>query len=405
MRRVAVAELGPGMRLARAVHSERGDLLLNADVVVTERYIDLLRERGFSTVFVVDGDTSDLGIEDVISERVRLTVTADLCRVYEVMERATAAYRDEPAPTVEQELQSGDLARAVRDHAAYGALQKDIEAVIDEVLEADILKGLGTLRATDSYQFVHALDSTAVAVMLGRRLHYQLEDLKRLASGCLLHDIGMVLIDRAIAQKPGRLNPDELVALRKHPQLGYELLRKLRPSEFLANHVAYQHHERQDGTGYPRGLHGSNKVYRAGLERGAGGRIVLDAEIVAVADVYDAISSDQPYRPAYPPDQVVRIMRRLGGTHLNREVVNQLLAVLPVYPLGSDVVVMTGRYTRYRGIVSRVHREEFDRPTIRLLFDADRRRIDPVEIDLRQSDEVVASTPLVPAEPAAAPAR
>src|SRR2546425_1096086 len=82
MRRVAVDELEPGVVLARAVYSERGELLLNADIVLTERYIDLLRERGFSTVFVADRDTSDLGIEDIISERVRVTVTAKLCRLY-----------------------------------------------------------------------------------------------------------------------------------------------------------------------------------------------------------------------------------------------------------------------------------------------------------------------------------
>ncbi|HEV8637207.1 MAG TPA: HD domain-containing phosphohydrolase [Chloroflexota bacterium] len=407
MRRVAVGELEPGVVLARAVYSERGELLLNADAVLTERYIDVLRERGFSTVFVADGDTSDLGIEDIISERVRVTVTAKLCRLYQVMERATAAYRDAPPATVEQELHAGDFARAVRDHSAYDALQQDIEEIVDEVLAADVLKGIRTLRGFDSYQFIHALDSTAVAVMLGRRLHYPPAELKRLAGGCLLHDIGMVLVDRSIQQKAGRLNPDELLVLRRHPQLGYEILRKLRPTEFLANHVAYQHHERQDGTGYPRGLHGTNRVYRAAVERSASVRsgIVLDAEIVAVADVYDGLSSDRPHRTAYPPDQAVRIMRRLGGSHLNREVVNQLLAVLPIYPLGSDVVVMTGRYTRYRGIVSRVHPEDLDRPTVRLLFDPERRRIEPVEIDLRQSDEVVASTPLAPTEVAAAPAR
>jgi HD-GYP domain-containing protein (c-di-GMP phosphodiesterase class II) len=401
MRNVPLGELQPGMRLARAVHSERGELLLNADVTLTERYIDLLRERGFATVFVVDGDTADIGVEDVISERVRLTVTASLCRVYQVMERATSAFRDEPPRVVEQQLQSSDVARALRDHDAYGALQQSTEEIIDEVLEADVLKGIGALRASDDYQFLHAIDSTAIAVVLGRRLHYQRDDLKRLASGCLLHDVGMVMVDPAIRKKPGRLDPDELVAMRRHAQLGYALLRKLRPSEFLANHVAYQHHERQDGTGYPRGLHGNNRIYRTAPERGASGRIVLDAEIVAVADVYHALSSDQPYRPAYPPDQVVRMMRRLGGSHLNREIVNHLLAVLPVYPLGSDVVVMTGRYSRYRGIVSRVHRHAFDRPTIRVLFDPDRRRIDPVEIDLRQSDEVVSTTPLPPSEAAA----
>jgi HD-GYP domain-containing protein (c-di-GMP phosphodiesterase class II) len=403
MRRIPVRELLPGMILARAVHSERGELLLNADVPLTDRYIDMLKDRGFSSVYTRDEATGDIEIEDIISERVRVTVTANVCRIYEAMERATAAYKDQPAATIEQELQSTEFARAVHEHHAYHALQQDIEQIVDEVLAADVLSGINTLRTFDSYQFIHAIDSTATAVMLGRRLHYAHDDLKRLASGCLLHDIGMVMVDRSIQEKSGRLNPDEQERVRRHPLVGYEMLRKLRPGEVLANHVAFQHHERQDGTGYPRGLHGNNRIHRGTVDRSASGRIVLDAEIVAIADVYDALGSDRPYRPAYPPDQVVKMMRRNAGSHLNREIVNHLLAVLPIYPLGTDMIVMTGPYARFRGIVSRVHKEELDRPTVRLLFDPERRRIDPIEIDLRQTDDVIGCVPLT--EAAAQPAR
>ena len=403
MRRIAVRDLLPGMVLARAVHSERGELLLAADVPLSDRYINLLKDRGFASVFIRDEATTDIEIEDIISERVRVTVTANVCRIYEAMDRATASYRDQPPTTIEHELQSPEFARAVHEHQAYYALQDDIEEIVDEVLAADVLSGINTLRTFDGYQFIHALDSTATAVMLGRRLHYSHDELKRLASGCLLHDIGMVMVDRAIQNKTGRLNPDEQERVRRHPHIGYEMLRKLRPGEVLANHVAFQHHERQDGTGYPRGLHGNNRVHRGAVDRSATGRIVIDAEIVAIADVYDALGSDRPYRPAYPPDQVVKMMRRIAGSHLNREIVNHLLAVLPIYPLGTDVVVMTGQYSRYRGIVSRVHKEELDRPTVRLLFDPERRRIDPVEIDLRLTDDVIACVPLT--EVAAQPAR
>jgi HD-GYP domain-containing protein (c-di-GMP phosphodiesterase class II) len=404
MRRIAVRDLAPGMVLARAVHSERGELLLNADVPLTERYVNLLKDRGFATVFIRDEATDDIEIEDIISERVRVTVTANVCRVYEAMERATAAYKDQPPATIEQELQSPEFARVVHEHQAYYELQDDIEEIVDEVLAADVLTGINTLRTFDSYQFIHALDSTATAVMLGRRLHYSHEELKRLASGCLLHDIGMVMVDRQIQSKSGRLNPDEQERVRRHPQVGYEMLRKLRPTEVLANHVAFQHHERQDGTGYPRGLHGNNRVHRGAVDRSASGRIVIDAEIVAVADVYDALGSDRSYRPAYPPDQVVKMMRRVAGSHLNREIVNQLLSVLPIYPLGTDMVVMSGPHSRYRGIVSRVHKDELDRPTVRLLFDPERRRIDPIELDLRQTDDVIACVPLTDGASTAAPA-
>jgi HD-GYP domain-containing protein (c-di-GMP phosphodiesterase class II) len=369
MRRIPVRELSPGMSLARAVHSDRGDLLLNADVVLTERYVNLLRDRGFAYVFVHDPDTDDLEIEEIVSERVQLRVTANLARLYDALDGVAGA----EAPS-------------------YRVLQSDIEEVVDEVLGADVISGINTIRSFDSYQFTHALDSTVAAVMIGRRLHFPVEDLRRIASGCLLHDIGMVGIERAILDKPGKLTPTELDRIRTHPELGYEMLRRLRPGEVLANHAAYQHHERQDGTGYPRGLHGDNRVRRA-----AGslpGRIVLDAEIVAVADVFDALGADRPYRPALAPDAVVRALRRAAGGQLNREIVGHLLAVLPVFPLGADVVVVKGSHQNYRGIVSRVHRDQLERPTVRLMWDPERRRVPPFEIDLRNSDQVIACPPM-----------
>jgi HD-GYP domain-containing protein (c-di-GMP phosphodiesterase class II) len=345
-------------------------------------------------VFVDDPDTDDVEIEDVLSERVRAKVTVGVARVFEAMERAIAPLRELSTRGLEHELTSPDVARSVQDHATYHSLQADIEELVDEVLAAEVLSGINTLRSFDAYQFVHALDSTVTAVMLGRRLHLPADELRRVASGCLLHDIGMVTIDRSILDKPEPLTAEERERLRLHPQVGYEMLRKMRPAEVLANHVAYQHHERQDGTGYPRGLHGTNRIGRTPTERTAASRIVLDAEIVAVADVYDALGADRTYRGALAPDQVVRTMRRLAGGQLNREIVAQLLAVLPIYPLGSEVVVMTGQYQRYRGIVARVHKEALDRPTVRLLTSPDRTRITPVEIDLRVTEDVIACVPI-----------
>ncbi|HEY3111684.1 MAG TPA: HD-GYP domain-containing protein [Chloroflexota bacterium] len=386
MRRLAVRDLSEGMTLARAVVGDRGELLLNADVPLSERYIKMLRDRKVGAVFIHDADTDDVELEDIVSERVRVTITVNVCRVFEAMERAVKS--------VGGQLSAPDFARSARDHGSYHELQRDITELVDEVLAADVLTGMNTLRSFDNYQFLHALDSTVTAVMLGRRLHLHHDDLARIASGCLLHDIGMVALDTAVLNKRERLSTDERDHIRVHPQIGYDMLRKLRPSEVIANHVAYQHHERQDGTGYPRGLHGHNRIQRTPLERGATGRVLLDAEIVAVADVYDALGSDRPYRAALPPDQVVRMLRRLAGGQLNREIVAQLISVLPIYPLGSEVMVVTGRHRQCRGIVARVHKDALDRPTVRLLWNAERARVAPVEIDLRATEDVIASVPL-----------
>ena len=390
MRRAAVGELIPGMRLARAVFSERGDLMLNAEVVLTDRYIQMLKERGFFSVFVLDDDTADIHIGDLISERVRATITSDISRVFEAMQKATAPLRAASAETLQRELESGDLGRYIQEHESYSQLQRDVEDVVDDVLEANVISGMNTIRTYDSYELIHAIDTTAVAVMLGKRFGYQRQDLLRLASGCLLHDIGMVTIEPTVLRKRGRLSPEEADRMRGHPLAGYEMLRKLRPGEVLANHVAFQHHERQDGKGYPRGLSGTNRVERAAGDRG---KILLDAEIVAVADVYDALGSDRPYHAAYPPDQQVAVLGKLAGAHLNREVVQHLLSLLPIYPVGAEVMVLDGEYARYRGIVVRAHREAPDRPTVRLLFDQERQRVAPIEIDLRRLGVPIACVP------------
>jgi HD-GYP domain-containing protein (c-di-GMP phosphodiesterase class II) len=390
VRRIAVRDLTEGMTLAKAVVGDRGEMLLNADVPLSERYIKMLRDRRLATVFIHDADTEDVEIEDIVSERVRVKVTVNVCRVFEAVERAVRS--------VEGQTAAPAFTRAVRDQGAYHDLQRDIADLVDEVMAADVLSGMNTLRGYDNYQFLHALDSTVTAVMLGRRLHLGHDDLARIASGCLLHDIGMVALDPLVINKRERLSPEEREHIRAHPQIGYDMLRKLRPNEVIANHVAYQHHERQDGTGYPRGLHGHNRVQRTPADRGTGGRIVLDAEIVAVADVYDALGSERPYRAALAPDQVVRMLRRLAGGQLNREIVAHLITVLPIYPLGSEVLVVAGRHRHFRGIVARVHKEALDRPTVRLLWGVDRARIQPVEIDLRATEDVIASVPLTGAE-------
>lgn len=199
-----------------------------------------------------------------------------------------------------------------------------------------------------------------------------------------------MFIDPKVLNKPGKLTPQELELIKKHPTLGYQLLRSIQKDEFLANHVAYQHHERQDGTGYPRGLHGVNRVAR---EATRGDRILLIGEIAAVADVYDALSSDRPYRPGMSPEQIVETMRQMSGPHLNREIVQQFLAILPVFPVGLDVRITQGRLKGYRGVVARVNPSAMDRPIVRLLYDNAGRRIASFEFDLlREKTAALAAT-------------
>src|SRR3954449_10808046 len=196
-----------------------------------------------------------------------------------------------------------------------------------EILETSTVASLDSLRTHSDYTFEHSVEVAIVAILLGRHLGLPIPQIRELALGALLHDIGKISIDQAILNKPGRLTTGEFDPIKEHPSLGFERVRRLPLPSILPAHVAFQHHERQDGSGYPRGLVGNNRILRLEAERLRPSRIVLIAEIAAVADVFCALVSERPYKPAFPLDRVRLMLQQLAGSHLNRDVVTALLRV------------------------------------------------------------------------------
>jgi putative nucleotidyltransferase with HDIG domain len=159
----------------------------------------------------------------------------------------------------------------------------------------------------------HSRRVTDLAVKLATRLGVSEADRVRIKRGALLHDIGKMGVPDAILSKPGPLDEAEWAVMKQHPSLAHQLLSG---TPFLrdALDIPYGHHERWDGTGYPRGL--------------AGESIPLAARIFAVVDVYDALSSDRPYRAAWPRDRVLAHLRAESGTHFDPTVVRAFLDLI-----------------------------------------------------------------------------
>jgi HD-GYP domain-containing protein (c-di-GMP phosphodiesterase class II) len=130
--------------------------------------------------------------------------------------------------------------------------------------------------------------------------------------GALLHDIGKMGVPDEILHKPGPLTDEEWVAMRKHPTFAYEMLAPIRYLK-LALDIPYCHHERWDGNGYPQGLKGT--------------QIPLVARIFTVVDVWDALSSDRPYRPAWTKEKVREYIQKSSGTHFDPQVVNVFMRI------------------------------------------------------------------------------
>src|SRR6266496_3435195 len=345
MYRRHVSQLRPGQVLAKTIYNERGEVLLGAGTPLNAFFVERLRTRGVISVFLQDGLGDDVEPGDIVSEELRASTVTHLSRAYDVI--ATMAHgsrmNNESRPRTVDDLvhRLGEkpLDLEPKGVDSLQALYQDIENLMNEILESNTIASLESLKSHNDYTFQHSVDVAVLGILLGRTAGLPRDQLRELALGCLLHDLGKMYIDEAILDKPGRLTPEEFDEIKKHPQMGFELIRRMPVFSILPAHVAFQHHERQDGTGYPRGLIGNNVLSRSLAERMNPKRMLLIAEISAVADVYSALTSDRPYRPAMPLDKVAQIMGEMSGPHLNMDVVTLLLRTIPMFPIGHWVEV------------------------------------------------------------------
>ncbi len=207
------------------------------------------------------------------------------------------------------ETLAGQAAIAIENATLFDSLQRsntELALAYDSTIE-------GWSRALDLRDREtegHTQRVTDMTVQLARTFGLGEEDLAQVRWGALLHDIGKMGVPDSILLKPGPLTEEEWVVMKKHPTFAYEMLSPIRYLR-LALDIPYRHHEKWDGTGYPRGLKGE--------------QIPLTARIFAVADVWDALSSDRPYRAAWPEEKVIEHIRSLAGTHFDPQVVKVCL--------------------------------------------------------------------------------
>ncbi len=211
-------------------------------------------------------------------------------------------YIELPASALELALR---INRAVHVKHATDSLE-DATAVIASMAQA--------IEGRDPYTRGHVDRVATYAAQLGRRLGLTPFDVATLRSGGVVHDIGKIAVPDGILNKPGKLTEDEMALIRRHPVIGYDILKPTRAYQHVLPIVRW-HHERPNGTGYPDGLHGAD--------------IPLAARIVAVADVFDALSTARPYRDALPPDRCRQIMSDAAAAgELDDQVVSLLLETL-----------------------------------------------------------------------------
>jgi len=236
-----------------------------------------------------------------------------------------------------------------------------IEGLADAVTEnRTALMALTAMRSYDNYTFTHMVNVSILAMGQARALGVEGRLLREFGLSALMHDIGKVRTPKEILTKPEQLTEAEFKIMQRHTVDGAEILRRTPEMPVLAPVVAFEHHLRIDGTGYPTGAR------RSALN--------LATMLCSIADVYDAMRSQRQYQQAFPTDRILAVLQRNDGSQFDQHLVRRFVQLLGIYPAGNLVRLSTGEIA----VVMQVHAPDPYRPRVRIIFDATGTRLDAV---------------------------
>jgi HD-GYP domain-containing protein (c-di-GMP phosphodiesterase class II) len=331
--------------------------LLNADAEQLEGAQDAagwLLSRGVSHITVaavseLDGEDEDDGEGD---EDQRHRIGQEAGEIYRLaidnmraQEEAVLAGRT-PELAEARKLSEGMLSLMLQDRGAVVALS--------------------TIKSHDQYTLHHSVNVMILALALGTMLPLDNERLRELGFAALMHDIGKITVPTDILRKPGPLTTEEWKAMRRHPQNGAHILDGIEGVSKSVMVVAFEHHMRHDLQGYP-----------TPYERQ---KLHLYSRVVAIADAYDAMTTDRAYREPLRPDKAVAVLLRESRKAFDPTLVKVFINLLGIYPISTFVRLSTGE----TGVVYEANPNDLLRPKVKLVFDADRRRVDGQIVDLTE---------------------
>lgn len=288
-------------------------------------YLTSLREIGIPALYISDGTFSDVELPRTISDQTRTAVHIAAKRAIEGVCKAPVVVK---------------------------AVKESVEVLLTEILrERDVIIALTDIKSVVDHTFAHSVNVAVLSLTAGKVMGLHRLQLFELGVGALLHDIGKANIPPGILDKVDSLTPEEMETVKKHPGDGFEILRKTESVPLLSAHVAFQHHERWDGSGYPRRLQGE--------------AISLYGRLCGVCDVFDALSSDRPYKHAIHHSETLAFIHGMSATLFDPEMVRLLESIVAPYPVATLVELTTGDFA----VVKAVKASTMERPLVVVIKD------------------------------------
>lgn len=257
------------------------------------------------------------------------------------------------------------LGRAINVEIAKKAVAECVDSIIKS---PDALMWLTQLKERDEYTSQHSMNVCILSIALARQIDLPIEEIEKIGLCGMMHDVGKMKIPLEILNKPGRFEPEELAIMQTHTTLGWKLLMSHSGMPGSAIDTAYNHHERLDGKGYPRGLKANH--------------IPLYTRIVTIADMYDAITSDRVYQNGKTHLEAIKILTQASEDQLDSGLVVKFIESLGIYPPGNIVEMSNGEIA----VVIEVNPVKKLKPKITMLLNESKERVNPRLVDLAKID-------------------
>lgn len=301
---ISINDCIPGMQIAEDIFNEYGSVIITEGVVFDEHLIRRIEELGIEKIKVLDikGDIIPVSSKELFK-----------------------AQYNENLNTVKTILHSISTGKEIN----MKIVDKATDSIITRINEnSSIVHSINEMRNADDYVYTHSINVSLLAMLIGKWLRYDYNRIKSLVYAGFLHDIGKGKISPDILNKPEALSIEEFEEMKKHSLYGFKIAEKMPGLDYGIRRGILMHHEREDGSGYPYGLKGE--------------QIHDYAKIIAVADIYDAMTSNRSYRNKICPFDVIEHMEKNNFETLDHRVISVFLKNIAAYYIGYKVMLSTG---------------------------------------------------------------